>query len=422
MKLIYDMSHKQEQAVRTIQKQCDQLLQMCKETQAELDYLKNNFPNHDTLKQLEIEKTQKLVDSIAQDIKTKKQEMNQLEIKSRYEQLMALYQQTQGEIKQKKETQNTSVLSTPSTLEKENQMRLDLRTTTELQPQAVDQQYENMLKKWQETMEKVKKPTDTPPDDLQVEIPVAEEKKLDISELLPEVPPIPQNLKPKENMTQPEVNADIPPTVVKNKKKPVATDEPKNTQPASDKKGENKGGKYKIGYDLFNVLFYFVITMVILVGALFGLYHSSSGEPRSVLGYSALPVTSGSMHPTLPVNAVIIINRNFDSQHLSEGQVVTFRTESGSILTHRIHTIYQNHQSTGERGFRLIGDASEFPDYDVHLESQFLGRYVVSNEPLGQLLMFIYQSTGFVIFLTLITLSGLFVIKIKLKKTKTVST
>ena len=145
---------------------------------------------------------------------------------------------------------------------------------------------------------------------------------------------------------------------------------------------------------------------------------SASGEPRSFLGYSVMRIASGSMAPTLPINTVIVTNRHVEPRDLSVGEVVTFLTENGTTLTHRIYAIYEDYQESGVRGFRLIGDASEFPDYNIYTANDFLGRYVASNYPIGRVLMFVHEHMWVAVVATILILTVLFGIKLRMRAKK----
>lgn len=65
----------------------------------------------------------------------------------------------------------------------------------------------------------------------------------------------------------------------------------------------------------------------------------SRGEVPNVFGLYLFSIESGSMEPTLGVGAVILSRAPRDAAALEEGDIVTFYTTSGDIVTHRIVAI-----------------------------------------------------------------------------------
>ena len=84
---------------RMIQRQYDQLLEVCNQTKAEVEQLDRGLKDSDFVQRLEVEKMQELICSIENDVQFKKQELYNAEIKNRYQHLMGLYQQTNDEVR-----------------------------------------------------------------------------------------------------------------------------------------------------------------------------------------------------------------------------------------------------------------------------------------------------------------------------------
>jgi signal peptidase I len=82
----------------------------------------------------------------------------------------------------------------------------------------------------------------------------------------------------------------------------------------------------------------------------------------SFLPYRAYTIESGSMTPTLPIGAEVILAKTSAAQ-LKPGDVITFREPSsageGAIITHRIVRIERR---GGKRFFVTKGDANGLPD------------------------------------------------------------
>jgi signal peptidase len=97
--------------------------------------------------------------------------------------------------------------------------------------------------------------------------------------------------------------------------------------------------------------------VILLLAANLALVYSarSRGEiPVLMGGFQLFAVESGSMEPTLDVGTLILCRRPRDAGSLKKDDIVTFRTLSGSIVTHRIVEV-----AVGEDGgavYRTKGD------------------------------------------------------------------
>jgi signal peptidase len=82
----------------------------------------------------------------------------------------------------------------------------------------------------------------------------------------------------------------------------------------------------------------FLVVFALLVVTLLGVYAAKSqGETPTLFGrYQLYSVESGSMEPTLTVGSVIVCRRTDHPDSLEAGQIVTFHTSSGAVVTHRI--------------------------------------------------------------------------------------
>lgn len=99
----------------------------------------------------------------------------------------------------------------------------------------------------------------------------------------------------------------------------------------------------------------FGITVIFLSVVLISvLMAKSRGETPNLLGYQLYVVQSGSMSPTLKVGAVIISQIPKDNYALEKDDIVTFKTESGAIVTHRIIEVLKD--ENGQVRYRTKGD------------------------------------------------------------------
>ncbi len=101
-----------------------------------------------------------------------------------------------------------------------------------------------------------------------------------------------------------------------------------------------------------NMLFYGAVAALVFVLASV-LYTKARGEVPNLLGYQLYTVQSGSMEPTLRVGAVIVSKTPADPAALTVGDVVTFRTGGGAVVTHRV---IQRLEDSGGIQYRTKGD------------------------------------------------------------------
>jgi len=73
-----------------------------------------------------------------------------------------------------------------------------------------------------------------------------------------------------------------------------------------------------------------------------------------LFGYKPMVVLSGSMEPTFKVGS-IIYSRHVSESELKEGDIITFKLDDGTYVSHRINSI--------ENGlYETKGDANDSPD------------------------------------------------------------
>ena len=447
---------------RMIRRQYDQLLETCKQTKAEIEYLTQNLADDDFVKRLEIEKTQALIGSIEQDIQAKKQEIHHSEMKNRYEQLTSLYQQTteevellQSELKNNAEEMDQHQADLKQTSHHQaKRERLDLSASQV--PQHKSEDYESMLGKWHDSLNKINelekeqqlieelaenKEVKRVPPMVLASIP-SEEKTDPVSEVIKKeeapitfspISEVPKVEMPKEAPVLPvlEVKEETAPeTIAKEEAPPALPSQPQivATPTLQEKIKSAKAeklvlkehdqeqvekvskGKLVLGV-ILNVIFYFSLIGAILFLSLLGLY-SPTGAPRELLRHSIMRVETEGMGQALPVNTLIVTKR-VDPIALQLGDTVTFIRFNETTITHQIYEIYENYQNLGTRGFRLIGAASAEPDNEIHQERNFIGRVILSNYPFGRFMMYVHHHVLLVMIFVVSVLLTLFLLKRK---------
>lgn len=113
------------------------------------------------------------------------------------------------------------------------------------------------------------------------------------------------------------------------------------------------------------------------------------GNELAVIGGKALvEVISGSMEPTIKVGDMIIIDT--EAQNFKEKDIITFKDEVGSFVTHRIMEVK-------EEGFVTKGDNNDSLDSDLVREENIVGRYCFKIAGLGIFISALKNPITFVI-------------------------
>ena len=119
-----------------------------------------------------------------------------------------------------------------------------------------------------------------------------------------------------------------------------------------------------------------IVSVIVIIFNLYILYQKLIVKKNlvSIMGYSLLTVTSGSMEPTIQVNDLIMIKKEND--YLID-DIVTYQ-ESQSLITHRIVGIVQD-------TFYTKGDSNNTEDKPIQKE-QIQGKVIHVYKGFGNFL------------------------------------
>lgn len=128
----------------------------------------------------------------------------------------------------------------------------------------------------------------------------------------------------------------------------------------------------------------FSLLVVLLAASIISINITKSrGEIPNIWGFQLFSVESGSMEPTLPVGSLIVSRRPKDPGELAGGDIVTFRTLSGSVVTHRITEVIS--KSDGTVAYRTKGDnPRNSPDQELLTADRVIGIFVARVPLTGQ--------------------------------------
>lgn len=142
------------------------------------------------------------------------------------------------------------------------------------------------------------------------------------------------------------------------------------------------------------ILFIVVITLGITI------IYKSYAEPDkipSVFGWKPFIVLSGSMEDTI-MPGDLIFTKEIDALELKEGDVISFRTNKYTVITHRIINIVDEE---GERIYYTKGDNNNSVDSEPVRDDQIEGIYRYRIPKLGEIALNLQKPIGIVICITL---------------------
>lgn len=142
------------------------------------------------------------------------------------------------------------------------------------------------------------------------------------------------------------------------------------------------------------ILFIVIVTVGITI-----IYKSYSkpNEIPSIFGWKPFIVLSGSMEDTI-MPGDLIFTKEIDALELKEGDVISFRTNKYTVITHRIINIVDEE---GERKYYTKGDNNDSPDSEPICNDQIEGIYRYRIPKLGNIALNLQKPVGIVICIAL---------------------
>lgn len=129
----------------------------------------------------------------------------------------------------------------------------------------------------------------------------------------------------------------------------------------------------------------------------------------SIAGYKPMVVLSGSMRPAIKAGDMIIA-KDVKWQDIKEGDVITYRVNQETLVTHRVIGILQQE---GRVMFRTKGDANNMDDQAPVAPEQIIGALAFRIPYGGYIANFIRTSA---VFILLILLSIIYIMGVEIRK------
>jgi len=146
---------------------------------------------------------------------------------------------------------------------------------------------------------------------------------------------------------------------------------------------------------IFDVLFYMIVAILVIGVYFFANSNNGSNAPKSLLGYSAMVVLTGSMQSEIPQGSVII-TKVVDPNTLEVGDDITYLMNGNTTVTHRIIEIHENFENT-TRGFETQGIMNAEPDKEIVLANNLVGKVVYHSLMIGKVIDFIKGNLLYII-------------------------
>ena len=139
-------------------------------------------------------------------------------------------------------------------------------------------------------------------------------------------------------------------------------------------------------------LILFIIIMTLGITIVYKSYSEPNKIP-SVFGWKPFIVLSDSMEDTI-MPGDLILTKEIDALELKEGDVISFRTNKYTVITHRIINIVDEE---GERKYYTKGDNNNSADRDPVCNDQIEGIYRYRIPKLGAIALNLQKPFGIVI-------------------------
>ena len=139
-------------------------------------------------------------------------------------------------------------------------------------------------------------------------------------------------------------------------------------------------------------LILFIVIMTLGITIVYKSYSEPNKIP-SVFGWKPFIVLSGSMEDTI-MPGDLILTKEIDALELKEGDVISFRTNKYTVITHRIINIVDEE---GERKYYTKGDNNNSADRDPVCNDQIEGIYRYRIPKLGAIALNLQKPFGIVI-------------------------
>ena len=170
--------------------------------------------------------------------------------------------------------------------------------------------------------------------------------------------------------------------------------------------------KFICGFLWYTAVIGLVLTLVLVFSAKF------QGKVPSIMGYSLLRITTGSMKPAIPADTYILVEE-IPADQIQKGDIISFYSEDpliqGKPNTHRVYDAPV--QTENDMQFITKGDANPVPDSIPVSSQKLIGRYVRTLDGLTHLARFCSTQGMLVVAVVILVLgSGMMAVSVLIVK------
>ena len=141
----------------------------------------------------------------------------------------------------------------------------------------------------------------------------------------------------------------------------------------------------KIIKKIINVL----TTLIIVVGGIFLVLYLFGIVPYVIL--------SGSMEPTIKTGSLCLIDKKVDVQDIKKKDVIAFKLDDGTLVTHRVDKINKD-------GIITKGDNNKRVDDGVVTANNYVGKNIFWIPKVGYVVMAFQSTRGKIVLITCVVL------------------
>ena len=141
----------------------------------------------------------------------------------------------------------------------------------------------------------------------------------------------------------------------------------------------------KIIKQIINVL----TTLIIVVGGIFLVLYLFGIVPYVIL--------SGSMEPTIKTGSLCFINKKVDIQEIKKKDIIAFKLNDGTLVTHRVNDITKD-------GIITKGDSNKKVDEGLVTANNYVGKNIFWIPKVGYAVMAFQSTRGKIILVTCVVL------------------
>ena len=136
-------------------------------------------------------------------------------------------------------------------------------------------------------------------------------------------------------------------------------------------------------------------TLIIVLGGVFLILY--------LCGFVPYVVLSGSMEPTIKTGSLCFINKNAKIKSIKERDIIAFRLNNGTLVTHRAVEIDKN-------GITTKGDRNKEPDGTLVTNNNYVGKNILWIPKIGYVVIAFQSTKGKIILIVsilILFISGL---------------